>query len=68
MWAISLGQPASKNVVDEMSEEDHQQQAPEAANPEEKMLGQLWGVDFLLVHFLAVREFNHKGSILSNVG
>jgi hypothetical protein len=42
--------PASKNVVDEMSEENRQQQNPDAANPEEKMLGQFWGIDLLLFH------------------
>jgi hypothetical protein len=50
---------ASKNVVDEMSKENNQQQTSDATNPEEKMLGQLWGIDFLLVHLLAVRKFNH---------
>jgi hypothetical protein len=52
--------PASKNVVDEMSEENHQQQTSEATNPKEKMLGQLWGIDLLLVHFLAFGKFNHN--------
>jgi hypothetical protein len=42
--------PASQNVVDEMSKENRQQQTSEATNPEEKMLGQLWGIDLLLVH------------------
>jgi hypothetical protein len=42
--------PASKNVINEMSEENRQQQASDAAHPEEKMLGQLWGIDLLLVH------------------
>jgi hypothetical protein len=37
-------------MIDEMSEENCQQQASDAANPEEKMLGQLWGIDLLLVH------------------
>jgi hypothetical protein len=44
------GPSASKNVIDEMSKENRQQQACDAANPEQKMLGQLWGIDFLLVH------------------
>jgi hypothetical protein len=42
--------PASKNVVDEMSKENHQQQTSDATNPEEKMLGQLWRIDLFLVH------------------
>jgi hypothetical protein len=33
-----------------MSKENHQQQDSNATNPEEKMLGQLWGIDLLLVH------------------
>jgi hypothetical protein len=41
---------ASQNVPDEMSKEKHQQQSSDATNPEEKMLGQLWGIDLFLVH------------------
>jgi len=33
-----------------MSEEIRQQQTTEATNPEKKVLGQLWGIDFFLVH------------------
>jgi hypothetical protein len=51
---------ASKNVVDEMSEENYQQQTSDATKPEEKMLGQLWGVDFFLVHLFAFRKFDHE--------
>jgi hypothetical protein len=50
--------PASQNVVDVMSEENHQQQTCDATNPEEKMLGQLWRIDLFLVH---------GGSILPNL-
>jgi hypothetical protein len=42
--------PASQNVPDEMSKEKHQQQTSDATNPEEEMLGQLWGIDLFLVH------------------
>jgi hypothetical protein len=33
-----------------MSKEKHQQQTSDATNPEEEMLGQLWGIDLFLVH------------------
>jgi hypothetical protein len=33
-----------------MSKENRQQQTSDATNPEEKMLGQLWGINLLLVH------------------
>jgi hypothetical protein len=33
-----------------MGKENCQQQKSEATNPEKKMLGQLWGIDLLLVH------------------
>ncbi len=42
--------PASQNVVDVMSKENRQQQNSDATNPEEKMLGQPWGIDLFLVH------------------
>jgi hypothetical protein len=42
--------PGSQNVVDEVSKEVREQQTSDATNPEEEMLGQLWGIDFLLVH------------------
>ena len=37
-------------MVDEVSKEDREQQNSNATDPEEKMLGQLWGIDFLFVH------------------
>jgi hypothetical protein len=42
--------PVSQNVPDEMSKEKQQQQPSDATNPEEKMLGQLGGIDLFLVH------------------
>jgi hypothetical protein len=42
--------PASQNVPDEMGKEKRQQQTSDTTNPEEKMLGQLWGIDLFLVH------------------
>jgi hypothetical protein len=33
-----------------MSEEKSHQQASDAANPEEKMPGQFWGIDFFFIH------------------
>ena len=42
--------PASQDVPDEMSKEKQQQQTSDATNPEEKMLGQFWGIDLFLVH------------------
>jgi len=45
-----LHPPASQNVIDVMSKENRQQQTSDATNPEEKMLGQLWGINLLLVH------------------
>jgi hypothetical protein len=33
-----------------MSKENRQQQNSDATSPEEKMLGQLWGIDLLLIH------------------
>lgn len=42
--------PASQNVPDEMSKQKRQQQTSDATNPEEKMLGQFWGIDLFLVH------------------
>jgi hypothetical protein len=41
---------ASQNVPDEMSKEKREQQTSDATNPEEKMFGQLWGIDLFLVH------------------
>jgi hypothetical protein len=40
----------SNNVIDEMRKQKRQQQSSDTANPEEKMLGQLWGIDFFLIH------------------
>jgi hypothetical protein len=40
----------SQKVVNEMGEENHQQQTPDATNPEQKMFGQFWGVDLFFVH------------------
>jgi hypothetical protein len=42
--------PASQNVPDEMSKQKRQQKTSDATNPEEKMLGQFWGIDLFLVH------------------
>jgi hypothetical protein len=33
-----------------MGEEKSQQQASDAANPQEKMPGQFWGIDLFLIH------------------
>jgi hypothetical protein len=33
-----------------MSEEISQHQACDATDPEEKMLGKFWGIDFFLIH------------------
>jgi hypothetical protein len=33
-----------------MGKENRQQQNSDATSPEEKMLGQLWGIDLFLVH------------------
>jgi hypothetical protein len=33
-----------------MGEQNHQQQTPDAKNPEQKMFGQFWGVDRFFVH------------------
>jgi hypothetical protein len=41
---------ALQDVVDVVSEEKRQQQTSDATNPEEKMLGQFWGIDLFLVH------------------
>src|ERR1700686_1277413 len=43
--AISITSSVSQNVPDEMSKEKQQQQTSDATNPEEKMLGQLGGID-----------------------
>jgi hypothetical protein len=42
-----------------MGKEKYQQQNCDATDPEKKMLGQLWGIDFFFVHF-----FIHDGRIL----
>jgi hypothetical protein len=47
---ISAHPPASQNVPDEMSKQKRQQKTSDATNPEEKMLGQFWGIDLFLVH------------------
>jgi len=50
-WGAGLSHlPASQNVVDVMSKENRHQQNSDATSPEEKMLGQLWGIDLFLVH------------------
>jgi hypothetical protein len=33
-----------------MRKEDRHQQTSDAANPEKKMFGQLWGIDLFLIH------------------
>jgi len=48
--AISITSSVSQNVPDEMSKEKHQEQTSDSTNPEEKMLGQLGGIDLFLVH------------------
>src|SRR5882762_5968606 len=48
--AISITSSVSQNVPDEMSKEKQQQQTSDATNPEEKMLGQLGGIDLFIVH------------------
>jgi hypothetical protein len=41
--------PALQNLPDEMSKEKRQKTS-DVTNPEEEMLGQLWGIDLFLVH------------------